>query len=265
MNYKKELENRIKTREKRSLLDVNTKLQHFSLISYAVPVARIKKYIPEPFELWTFTNKGEKFALISAVPFFDYDFSFYKLSKFPKFNFCQTNFRTYIIDKRNGQHAAWFFGTTLGSLSVYIPRLVWRMPWQYAKYKINTLREGGRYTNYQISFKSKLGDGIVHIKDTDKSLDLLQGFETMDEQILILTHPVLGYYNRLNHGIGTYKIWHPKMNLTHCTVENLYFELFEKLGFLSKDEMLKPHSVLITPKIEFDVLLPPRKVLTKHY
>ncbi len=76
----------------------------------------------------------------------------------------------------------------------------------------------------------------------------------------ILTHPVLGYYNRPKHGIGTYEIWHPKMKLTHCTVEHLYFELFEKLGLLSKEEMLKPHSVLITPEIEFDVLLPPRKM-----
>jgi len=263
MNYKEVLQNRIKKRKKRSLLDVNTKLQHFSLISYAVPLERIAKYIPEPFELWTFTTEDKKFALVSAVPFVDYDFHFYHLAKFPKFKFCQTNFRTYIVDKRNGEHAAWFFGTTLGSFSVYIPRLIWKMPWQYAKYKINTKFENNRYIDYEMSFKSSLGNGSVHIKDTGKALNLLPSFETLDEQMFILTHPVLGYYNRPKQGIGTYEIWHPKMKLTHCTVEHLYFELFEKLGLLSKDEMLKPHSVLITPEIEFDVLLPPRKMKTK--
>ena len=35
---------------------------------------------------------------------------------------------------------------------------------------------------------------------------------------------------------------------------------FEKLGLLSKSEMMNPHSVLITPKIEFDILLPPKKM-----
>jgi len=260
MDYKKELEYRIKKRLKRSLLDVNTKLQHFSIISYSVPLERIEKYIPEPFELWTFTEDQKRFALISAVPFVDFDFGFYRISNFPKFIFCQTNFRTYIIDKRNGQHAAWFFGTTLGSFSVYIPQIIWKMPWQYAKYKLNTSYENNRYTNYQISFKSSLGNGSVQIKDTGIPLELLNGFESLDQQMLILTHPVLGYYNRTSRGIGTYEIWHPKMDLTQGKPEHLYFELFEKLGLLSKDEMQEPHSALITPEIEFDVLLPPWKM-----
>ena len=260
MDWKAELEKRISKRSRRSLLDVNTKLRHFSLISYALPIARIRKYIPEPFELWTFSLNQQNYALISAVPFMDHDFSFYRISKFPKFQFYQTNFRTYVIDKRNGQHAAWFFGTTLESLSVYIPQLIWKMPWHYAKYKHDISFVNIRYTNYQISFKSKLGNGDIQIKDTGKQVGLLEGFESINQQMYILTHPVLGYYNGLNHGIGTYEIWHPKMHLTTCSVDYLYFELFEKLGLLSKEEMLNPHSVLITPEIEFDVLLPPFKM-----
>lgn len=44
---------------------------------------------------------------------------------------------------------------------------------------------------------------------------------------------------------------------------HLYFELFEKLGLLNKSEMMNPHSVLITSKVEFDILLPPRKIITE--
>jgi len=87
-------------------------------------------------------------------------------------------------------------------------------------------------------------------------MTLLEGFESIDEQLLILTHPVTGYYFKRNNNIGTYNIWHPKMELFNGEPIDIYFELFEKLGLLSKEEMKNPHSVLMTPAIDFDILLP---------
>ena len=59
---------------------------------------------------------------------------------------------------------------------------------------------------------------------------------------------------------GTYEIWHPEIDLKEGISNKLYFQFFEKLGFLTKEEMEKPHSVLITNQIEFDILLPPKKL-----
>lgn len=259
MGYKTETENRVQNRRTRSLLDVNTMLEHFAIISYRVPIDRIVHLIPKPFKLWTYIENGTEYALVSAVPFKDRDFSFYRISKSPKLNFFQTNLRTYIIDERDQSNAAWFFGTTLGSIASIIPEKIWGMPWKYAKYSFDFKKNKDQYSEYNMSFKSKQGDGLVKISSTKKGMELLTGFKNMDEQIHILTHPIIGYYNNSNKGIGTYEIWHRKIDLHKGVAKEVYFELFEKLGLLSKSEMMQPHSVLIAPKIEFDILLPPKR------
>lgn len=262
MGYQNNTANRVQNRLTRSYLDVNTELEHFAIISYKVPLEKIEHLIPKPFKLWTYIENEKEYALVSAVPFKDKDFSFYRISRLLKFNFFQTNFRTYIIDERDKSYSAWFFGTTLGSLVSFIPKRIWKMPWEYAKYKFHYKKEKELYSEYKMEFKSKLGDGIIEIKNTGNEVKLLDGFRNIEEQIHILTHPIIGYYNISNEELGTYEIWHPKMDLKEGRSEHLYFEIFENLGFLSKSEMNNPHSVLITPKIEFDILLPPRRIKT---
>jgi hypothetical protein len=263
MDYQENTENRVKERESRSCIDINTNLEHFAIISYKIPIERIQHLIPKPFKLWTYVENEKEYALISAVPFKDKDFSFYRISRFPSFNFFQTNFRAYIIDERDNSYSAWFFGTTLGSMTVIIPKKIWNMPWEYAKYKCSFKQNKEHYIEYKMDFKSKFGDGNIDIESTGNRVKLLSGFKNMAEQVHILTHPIIGYYDLKNGEIGTYEIWHPEIELKEATFNHLYFELFEKLGLLNKSEMMNPHSVLITSKVEFDILLPPRKITTE--
>lgn len=257
-NYSQLLHERIDNRQKYSLLDVNVHLEDFAIISYSIPINRIIKLIPDNFSLWTFSENEQEYALISAVNFRDTGFHFKKLLRYPKFSFFQTNFRAYVIDNRTGEHCVWFFGTTLGSPVVNIPRFLWKMPWYYAKYKCTTTMNSVIYNNYKVDFSSQFGNGNVHLISTNNEMPLLKGFHSLDEQLYILTHPVTGYYYRKDKKVGTYKIWHPKLELHEGLAKNLYFELFENLGLLNKEEMQNPHSVLISPKIEFDIYLPPK-------
>ena len=48
------------------------------------------------------------------------------------FNFSQTNYRTYMIDRETGERTVWFFGTTLDHWSIVIPKYLWRFPWSEA-------------------------------------------------------------------------------------------------------------------------------------
>jgi len=259
VNFTQELQNRVKNRKKHSLIDMNTLLEHFVIISYKVPVNRIKHLIPEPFKLWTFVEDNVEYALISAVNFKDTDFSLSRILQFIKFNFYQTNFRTYIIDKTNNSHCAWFFGTTLGSKTSLIPNKIWKMPWERGKYTEDIRIKNGIYNKYELEFKSKQGIGKVSLVSTTTKMKIHSGFTSLDEQLLILTHPVIGYYYLKNKEIGTYEIWHPKMDLCEGKLDDAYFELFNKLNLLDKKEMKHPHSVLIINEIEFDILLPPKK------
>ena len=91
-------------------------------------------------------------------------------------------------------------------------------------------------------------------------IGLTPGFATMVEQTLILTHPVDGFFHRLDGALGGYSIWHPLMKLTQARPRDLWFSLYDRLGLLSADEMQRPHSVFICREVPFEVYLPPRRL-----
>lgn len=247
---------------KSGLFDIRSDLLHFALITYALPVERLRSHIPDRFDIPTFLIDGRQLALMSAVPFLDSDFSYYRLAPFVKSRFAQTNYRVYVIDRETGEHCVWFFGTTLGGRVVHLARWLWRIPWHYARYKVDCSFEptAGRYERYLFAHNSKWASAEIELEDSGEHAGLLPGFADMAEQTLILTHPVEGFFYRLDGKPGTYSVWHEEIPLTTGKAKHLYFSLYERLGLLSKEEMQQPHSVLICPKIMFEVHLPPKKL-----
>jgi uncharacterized protein YqjF (DUF2071 family) len=243
-----------------SLLDVKTYLAHFALINYALPKERLIPYIPQDrFEISEYLINGKPMALMSAVPFLDVDFHFKRIFPFLKFQFPQTNYRVYVKDKQSGESVVWFFGTTLGSAYVYLPRLGFRIPWHFAKYKIDCRYnfEKEIYEHYSVKSNSEWANSEIELIDTGKEISDYTGFSSFEEMKLILTHPVKGYFFRTDSKLGTYSIWHEEMKLTKATSRKLYFSLYQRLGLLSKEEMMNPFSIFICPKILFEVYLPP--------
>jgi hypothetical protein len=258
------LENRIKQRKELSGIDVQTRLKHFALINYAVPKERLLPFIPQDrFILPEFSIDNKKFCFMSAVPFLDIDFFFPKIFPFFKFSFFQTNFRVYVIEKKTGEHSVWFFGTTLGSKVVNFPKYFFKLPWHFAKYKtdINWNQTTNLYDTYKIYTESNFCSSEIILQDTALPVDLQKGFQNLEEQFFILTHPIKGYFYRTDNTIGTYSIWHDKINIRLAKSEKLYFSLYENLGILSKEEMNHPHSIFICPEVLFEVHLPPKKLI----
>jgi hypothetical protein len=245
-------------------LDIRSDLRHFALINYAVPLERLTPHIPNGrFEIPTYDINGSQLAMLSVVPFVDDDFCFYRLLPWFKFCFAQTNFRVYVIDRVTGEPVVWFFGTTLGSRLVTLARALWKIPWHRAKYEIdcefdeeNGCTEhgrNGRYTHYRISIQSDWCNAQIEIEDTGNPVDL------SDEERLVLTHPVDGYFYRLDGQVSGYSIWHNIIPLTSGKPKNLYFSLFEDLAIMNRDEMQQPHSIFLCPLISFDIYMPPRR------
>jgi hypothetical protein len=244
-------------------LQVLSTLTHFALITYALPRERLERYIPaDRFAIPEFDIGGQRLALMSAVPFVDVDFHFTGLFPFLRFRFAQTNYRVYVIDRRSGEHAVWFFGTTLGSPLVYLPRIAWKIPWHRARYKVacDYDRERGRYRRFAYATASPWGEARIVLHDTGEPTTLAEGFGSPDEQLLILTHPVDGYFYRTDGRVGSYSVWHEELRCTVGEPQELYFGLYERLGLLSREEMGRPHSILICPETVFTVHLPPRVV-----
>ncbi|MGI8967011.1 MAG: hypothetical protein ACR2H1_13120, partial [Limisphaerales bacterium] len=100
----------------------------------------------------------------------------------------------------------------------------------------------------------------IELEDSGEKMHSYEGFSCLQEMELILTHPVQGYFSRRDGQLGSYSVWHGKMNFTRARATRLYFSLFEDLGLLTREEMMKPHSIFVCPETVFEILLPPRKV-----
>ncbi len=241
-------------------IDVSSHLDHFALINYAVPKGRLEPFIPtERFEIMEFDLGGERLAMLSVVPFLDADFAFYRLLPWLQFRFPQTNHRIYVLDRKTGEPVVWFLGTTLGSRVVHIARFLWRIPWYPADYRMDCRydEENAIYESYRMRIDSEWCTAEIEIEDSGTPADL-----SVAER-LILTHPVDGYFYRLDGRIGGYGIWHDVIPLTTAHPLNLYFSLYERLGIMDRAEMQAPHSIFICPRILFEIYMPPRAVNSK--
>jgi hypothetical protein len=241
-------------------LDIHTTLHHFALINYAVPAERLRPHIPASrFDIPEFEINGRKLALLSVVPFVDTDFRYIRLAPWLKFRFAQTNYRVYVSDRQTGEHVVWFFGTTLGSPIVYLARTLWRIPWYYGRYTIDCQHGDGRYNHFSYRTESAWAAAEIKLLDTGQPITLQPGFDSLEQMQLILTHPVTGFYYRMDGRLGSYTIWHRLMNMTLAQPQHLHFGLLERLNVLTQEEMQRPYSIFICPAIDFDIHLPPVK------
>ena len=254
--------NALLTRPPLSRQDVVTTLKHFAIVTYAVDPARIRPHVHRRFELESFPDEaGSSRAWVSMVPFEDQDFRFVGLP-WLKFLFGQTNYRTYVIDRETGEHVVWFFGTTLDSASVYLPRYVWKLPWHRGQIEFDcsydALRE--RYTHYRMTTKSSWAPVELEIEDSGNALSELPGCDDFETGLVILTHPLFGVFHRRDGALGTYSIWHDRLRTSTGKCLKARIGLFDRLGIVPYAEQLHPHSILIQHQTEFTIYLPPRRV-----
>lgn len=231
-------------------LTVATTLEHFAMVTYHVPVERLRVLVPARFDIYTQNIDGQEMGLVSVVNFVDRDFRFVKVPFF-KFSFEQTNYRTYVTDRGSGEHVAWFFGTTVGSVLGCIPRYAWNMPWHTAKYKTKFEHTGDRYDMYEVEVDKGPAAARLVLREAPPG-PVPEGLEA-----LVLLYPMKGYYYKQNGELGHYRIWHGTLPVRTGACKAAYFALLESLSLLTKAEMLQPVSVLLCNTVDFEIALPP--------
>lgn len=236
--------------------DVSTRLVDFAIITYAVEPTMLARYLAPGFEpdIRTLAD-GRRKALVSVVPFQDRDFRFNAMP-WPRFSMGQTNYRTYVL--REGRPCVWFFGTSLTKPHVYAPILWWRLPWHPAVMKFDTEWSGERCHSYQLRTSAKWGPIDLELEGTEEPMGRLDGFADEEDTAVVLTHPTEGYYYRRDGHLGTYSIWHDRLQMFHARAHRLRIRLLEDLGLIGPHA--EPHSILLQREVEFLVHLPPRKV-----
>jgi uncharacterized protein YqjF (DUF2071 family) len=246
-------------------LAAETTLQHFVIVTYWVDSSILRKHLHPRFEPVCLAVEGRtRQALISVVTFLDRDFRF---AVFPWFkrSFGQTNYRAYITDTQTGEHAAWFFGTCLDSVSVAVPRYLWRLPWHHARMDFTCQYDEAatRYTTFDVRTRSHWAPARLAIEDSGNPPTQLAGVSNLESALVLFTHPLRGYFFRQDGSLGSYAVWHDRAQTTVGELREGRFPLLQKLGLVEDGDQSDIHSVLIQPSIDFTIYLPPSKVTTR--
>jgi hypothetical protein len=251
----------LQTRPAMRAWDVAATLEHFAIISYAVPAKRVRPHVDPAFDLDAFPGpNGDPVVWVSMVPFEDQDFRFAALP-WLRFRFGQTNYRTYVIEPSTGRRAVWFFGTTLDSWTVAIPRYVWKLPWHrgHIRFDCEYDSKSGRYATYRMKTESNWAPVELELSDSGSAVTALDGCSNLEAALVALTHPLVGVYYRSDKQLGTYSIWHDRLNCNSGSVVSAKIGLFDRLGLVPYDEQARPYSVLIQHRTEFAIHLPPAR------
>ncbi|WP_228160654.1 DUF2071 domain-containing protein [Marinobacter bohaiensis] len=240
-------------------MDVLCKLQHFAIITYAVDPARFSRLIPDRFQLDTVDIDGRPKALLSVVPFIDVDFTS-AVYPFPKFTMGQTNYRIYIIDTETGERCVWFLGTTLDSWTLMVPRHAWNLPWYDGRVRFDCEFDDrdGLYRRYEMTTEAQWAPASVRLTQEKGDAFQLEGFPDTESGLVYLTHPLAGFYHRRDGKLGTYRVWHDRLNVQSGRLLSADFGLLSREELVTHDEQQQPHSVLIEPVNEFTIYLPPK-------
>jgi hypothetical protein len=224
-------------------IDAITTLRHFAIVTYTVPTARVRGLVDPRFELECIDVDGTPHALLSVVPFEDQDF---RAAAFPspRLRFGQTNYRIYVRDRSTGQRAVWFLGTTLGSWMVALPRHMWRLPWHFGRFTLVCHQDGlGCYTSYRITTQSSWAPAFLELADEPDAALVFPGFPDTETGLVVVTHPLRGYYYRRDGRLGSYAVWHERLRPTSGRVRAARFGLLDRLGLVTFSEQSSPHSV----------------------
>ena len=250
------------TRPKASGIDVTTTLRHFAIITYALDPDRLRAHLPPRFVPDCVPGpSGSLCALLSVVPFFDVDFHFVACP-WPSFSFGQTNYRAYVIDTETGERVVWFFGTCLDSWSVLVARHAWRLPWHRGRIRFDCEYDEreSRYVRYRMRTQSDWAPCEVELEDSGTEVRSLAGFSDLESALVVLTHPLRGYFFRRDGRVGSYRIWHDRLRLTEGACRRAHFPLLDSLALVPAAEQTRTHSVLLQHETDFTIYLPPRGV-----
>jgi len=242
-------------------IDILCQLEHFAIITYAVPPSRFDGLIPNRFKLDTLEINGEEKALISVVPFIDVDFTS-AVYPFPKFTMGQTNYRIYILDSETNERCVWFLGTTLDSWTLAVPKYLWNLPWYSGDVKFECDYDESKniYLKYKMSTQADWAPAEVELTQDIKSTLALDGFPDNETGLVYLTHPLAGFYHRRDGKLGTYRVWHKQLDVKVAQLKSAKFGLLTRMGLVTEEEQQVPHSVLVEPINEFTIYLPPKLV-----
>lgn len=208
--------------------------QHLSLLVYAVPSERVRKYVPQSFELEEFVENRQEKAWVSVVSFLDHGTQSDGSGAFE-----QSNYRLHVW--RDGAPAHWLLGSSLGSLSAVGARNFWTLPWHLSAMEFHTAFDANenRYRQYRLHTQSNWGSAHWSLEDSGKHFSLTQTSDVALPASLSGT-TFRNFFARRGESVGLYRTQHQNLALTRAQVLDAKCESLEQMGILTRAELQNP-------------------------
>lgn len=229
-------------------------VQNFALITHAVPAQRLRRLVPDRFQLETFVDaEGREMGFISASSFCNRQIH-WSAARYPAHDFDQSTFRTYVRHK--GRHGAFFFATYVGTRLSFVGQVLVAAHTSLANFEVDIQMNDKGYQRYA----SQARTGTEELQFVLQATDVPKAkppFDTGDEHAQFITYRLHGYAHPPVGGVTYGPIDHRHMDPWEGRLLEGRFDLWDRLGLLPQDEWLEPYSVLVEPSVRF-TLHPPR-------
>lgn len=117
-----------------------------------------------------------------------------------------------------------------------------------------------KYTTFRVTTRSRWAPARLEVVDSGRHPDMLPGFANLEAGLVLLTHPLRGYFFRQDGELGSYAIWHDRVQPTTGELREADYPLLGGLGLWPSQASPTVQSVPIQRNIDFTIYLPPTKV-----
>ena len=227
-------------------------LRDFAIVTWDVEPSRVASLVPSGFE----PEARDGRAFVSMVGFRDDGFHF-RMAPFARMSCGQVNYRTYV--RRGLDTGVWFFGFSLASRLVTIPRMLWKMPWHRTAIELESTSSAAGCEHWRLAAAGSWGTADLSLSGTGRRLTQPSGFADASDASRVLFDPLVGWYARHDgSGISSYRVWHRPLALEDADVESADCAVFRDLELIAPGQL--PTSAGIQQDVHFDIYTPPQRL-----
>ena len=132
------------------------------------------------------------------------------------------------------------------------------MPWHRVNATLEAGWGGGACMTWRSTADGSWGGLDVELSGTAEPMSALDGLADPGDAAQMLTHPLGGYYRRLDGSVAGYRVWHAPMRPTIGSLVRARYDVFEADGLVAPGQAA--HSVLLERRSDFTVYLPPTRL-----
>jgi hypothetical protein len=228
-------------------------VENFALVTHRVPASRVRRHLPQVYDLETFEDSTGEYCFVSATCFCNRNFRL-KTLPYPRHTFNETTYRTYVSFK--GRRGVYFFGRYLGTDLALIPQRMLNRHVFKAGFDLSVEREPQGYKSYVCKATSPQGETFFSLEATDGP-PRKRPWASGEEHGQYLTYRLDGYFTSSMGWQAHSPVSHQRMRPFSGRLHDGRFELWEQLGIVPREEATEPYSILIAPGTQF-TLYPPR-------